>query len=124
MPITPETLTVLRGVANTIITEDLKTEVTVLHRSREAENPYGTSGEAWAGTDTWLAWVKEIKATDLQNIGRQAGQVGEYEVRLPIQATVSPGDRIVMGGDLYVVNNTNNMDTLPIFMKATVRRID
>jgi hypothetical protein len=124
MPITPETLAVLRGVANTIITADLKTEVTVLHRSRAAENPYGTSGETWAGTDTWLAWIREIKATDIQNLNHQAGQVGEFEVRLPIEAIVDPGDRLVIGGDLYVVQNTNNIDTLPIFMKVTVRRIE
>lgn len=124
MPITPETLTVLRGVANTIITEDLKTEVTILTRARDAENVYGTSGESWAGTATWMAWVREITATDINNQNKRAGMTNEIEVRLPIEAVVAPGDRLVIGGDLYVVNNTNNVDTLPIFMKATVRRID
>ncbi len=122
MPITSETLSVLRGVANTIITEDLKTEVTVLTRTRDAENAYGTSGESWAGTTTYLAWVKEIKNTNLDAPNKLQGTVNEYEVRLPIHAIVNVGDRMAIGGDVYVVNDTNNLDSLPIFMKARVRK--
>lgn len=124
MPVTPELLANLRNVAQNIIADDLKTVVTVMHRSRQAENAYGTSGETWAGDDTWLAWVREVRSTDLEKFGGLAGQVGEYHVRLPIEAIVAAGDQIVMGGEVYVVQNTNNMDSLPIFMRATVRRVE
>ncbi len=119
-----EALAELRAVAEGVIATNMKTEITVMRRSRAAENPYGTSGETWTADETYLGWVKEISATDLQASNRLAGQVGEYEVRLPIEAVVSPGDRLVIGGDQYVVQNTNNLDTLPIFMKATIRRIE
>ena len=122
--ISAETLAALRGVAQNIIGGELKTEVTVLRRSRSAENAFGTSGETWAGTDTYMAWVREIRATDLNNLNKQAGMTNEVELRLPINAIVDVGDRVVIGGDLWVVNNTNNVDTLPIFMKATVRKIE
>jgi hypothetical protein len=71
-----------------------------------------------------MAWCREIRATDLNNLNNQAGMTNELEVRLPIEAIVDVGDRLSIGGDLWVVNNTNNMDTLPMFMKVTARRIE
>ena len=123
MPITPETLEFIQQVAAGIITDDLKTQVTVMRRSRSAENAYGTSAETWTSDQTYLGWLVEKSAADLTRQGTLAGGVNEFELRLPLDAVIEPGDRVVIGSAIYTVQNTNNEDTLPVFMEATLRRV-
>lgn len=123
MSITPETLAVLRQVAQGIVADELKTTVTVLRRSRAVENAYGTSAEQWAAGGTYQGWLVSTSATDLTSSHRVAASTEEFELRLPIDAVVEAGDRVEIGGDVFTVQNTNNEETLPIFMEATLRRV-
>lgn len=124
MPITAETLAVLRQVAQNVIADDLKTEVTILHRARSSENAYGTSAETFTPTNTYVGWLVGIKASDLDARGGLAIATQEFELRLPVTAIVETGDQVEIGGAIYTVQNTNNEDTLPVFMEATLRRVE
>jgi hypothetical protein len=119
-----EALAYIQQVAQEILTDDLKTEVTVLRRTRAAENAYGTSAETWTADQTYLGWLENMKSRDLAISGGQVANSEEFELRLPIDAIVSPGDRVLIGGVLFTVQNTNNEDTLPVFMEAIVRRVE
>ncbi len=123
MSINPETLAVLRGVAQTIISEDLKTEVTIMRRQRAAETPYGLSDEEFTDGGTYMAWVVDARKFDLDKLGGLAGVIDELEVRLPIEAIVESGDQVIVGGTAFTVQSTNNEHTLPMFMKAWIRRV-
>jgi hypothetical protein len=119
-----EALAYIQQVAQDILTDDLKTEVTVLRRTRAAENDYGTSAETWTADQTYLGWLENMKSRDLSISGGLVTNSEEFELRLPIDAIVSPGDRVLIGGVLFTVQNTNNEDTLPVFMEAIVRRVE
>jgi hypothetical protein len=122
--INAETLAVLRGVAQNILTDDIKTEVTVMRRQRDVENVYGLSDEEFVEDATYLGWLVSTSATDLKKMQGIAGSTEEFELRLPIEALIAPGDQVVIGGALYTVQVTNNEDTLPMFMEATLRRVE
>ncbi len=122
MSINSETLAYLQQVAHDVIVEDLKTEVTVMRRAK-AENIYGTSEDYTVG-GTYLGWLVEQGNPLLKEAQDLAGVATTFELRLPLEAIIDPGDQVSIGGDLFVVQNTNNDNTLPIFMEATLRRVE
>lgn len=81
--------------------------------------------------DTTLAWV-DVQATtgwlvgkpsDVEEgTGRRAIVPNVYELRLRQGTNIIPGDRCVIGGAVYIVQDTNAEVTISLFLKARLRR--
>lgn len=117
--VTDDMLDTLRGFAD----QGLQRPFTVLRKQAVVANPYGDDTEEWVEqTSTW-GWLKMVNSPYLsENSGLVAG-LSIYRLELPIDTDVAVGDMIGGEGSTYVVQDTNNDDTLQMWRTLIVRRL-
>lgn len=107
----------LRNVAY----RQLVTPITI-RRAAKVENDFGT-GETWADIQTTNCWfVPSYKA----KTGRMTGFIGQEEnaeVRLAWGTDIATGDRCVIEGCEYLVQDTNSGATISLYLKVYVERV-
>lgn len=101
----------------------LQTTITLYRRRPPQENPYGTDEESWEteGT-TMLAWVREMGTSQIREYNGMAAEIGDYRIHMDAEVECLTGDRIVMNGETYEVQDTNTQNTYRVFTTAIARR--
>ena len=104
----------------------LTSTCTVYHRSTEVT----ANGQQniWTAGATIPCWVYEITPTTvmLGTIDGAASLSQVFHVRVPMGSNVDSGDQLVLStfpGNTYIVQNTNNDGTYPVWLDCAVRRV-
>jgi hypothetical protein len=91
----------------TVAYNGLDTPISIL-RSTQIENDYG-SEEVWVTVEDTVGWIKETSV---------------FRLDAPIDADIRSGDRVGIEGDMFSVNDVNTHNTIRVFCKATMRRVE
>lgn len=119
MPLVSDSqLAALRSVAY----KGLETEVSIL-RATQIENAYG-SEEEWVTLSTTMGWIREMSVSPAGREISFVGTTGLFRLDLEVDTDIEPGDRVGIDGVIFSVNDTNSDNTIRIFAKAIMRRIE
>lgn len=107
----------LRNVAY----RQLVTPITI-RRATKVESAFGTD-EVWTDIETTTCWfVPSYKARTERQVGF-IGQEENAQVRLAWGTDIAPGDRCVIDGYEYLVQDTNAGATISLYLKVYVERV-
>lgn len=114
-------LTSLRSV----IESGMVTDVTIYHRVA-ADNVYGDDQtETWPGTGTTVkGWLRTVPEGTIDVVSGVQADVSLYRLFLPVGTNVKNNDRVKIGGDSYVVTDTNKESTYQVALKCSLRRAE
>lgn len=107
----------LRSVAY----RQLVTPITI-KRATKVESVYGTD-ETWATINTTTCWYVPSYKAKTEKMTGFVGQEENAEVRLAWGTDIKPGDRVLIEGDEYLVQDTNTGATIALYLKVYVERV-
>lgn len=95
---------------------------------RETQATADGQQNMWVAGPTVPCWVYEITPTTvvLDPVDGAASLAQIFHVRVPMGTDVGSGDRLVLSsfpGSTYIVQNTNNDGTYPVWLDCAVRRL-
>lgn len=109
----------LRKIAN----RGLQTSVTHLRETPGTEGDYGTTAPTWTEVGTYLGWVRQPTLAELREAGASVvSAIGTYRLHLESSKEVAIGDKFLIGGEEYVVQDTNVENTYRVFTTCLLRR--
>lgn len=117
--VTETQLDALRQVAY----RGLDTPVAIMRRTA-----YETDADvayAWAEVSTVMGWLRHMNnpGIDVQT-GRIAGTMSIFRLHLRHDVDIRHDDRVVIGGETYLVQDVNSENTITVFRTAMLRRIE
>ena len=119
MPLVSTTqLTAIRNIAY----RGLDTPVTI-QRKTVSEGDFG-GVETWNTVTTTNGWLREMTTTKPFGIASLLQTVGTFRLHLAVGTDIQPGDRAVVNGVEFEVNDTNADNTLQVFTTAILRRTE
>jgi len=114
----------IRRVAEMTMT----TPVTILHRTGDmgldtTDDPYGSSISfaEQPSQNSVLGWLHSTPTPVAQMDNGQLITVNTYRLFLPHDTDINPGDRVVIGGNTYVVSDTTADETWPALLSCSLR---
>lgn len=116
--ISTEQMDALRAVAY----QGLDTPISIL-RETQMETDFGSEA-VWATVGESVGWIKEMSTSKVAEIAGYLGTTGMFRLDAPVDADIRPGDRIGIEGNMFNVNDTNSDNTIRVFCKATMRRVE
>jgi hypothetical protein len=106
----------------TVAYNGLDTPISIL-RSTQIENDYG-SEEVWVTVEDTVGWIKEMSTSKVAEVAGYLGVTSVFRLDAPIDADIRSGDRVGIEGDMFSVNDVNTHNTIRVFCKATMRRVE
>lgn len=107
----------------------MQTDVTILRKlgiQTDSENPYGDDTVAFEPASSSVT-VKGWMVPQLgKNFDVDQGKVqafGDHIIRVPVGTVIEPEDEVIIGGEVYVVIDSNTEQTWPEWTTAVLRRI-
>lgn len=94
----------------------------VIERGTDSQTTADTKF-TWAAVASTTGWLVGINSPDVETgVGNRAIISNAYELRLRQGTNVQPGDRCLIGGAYYIVQDVNSEVTISLFLKARLRR--
>ncbi len=118
--VTPTMLAKLRSVGYKGLTSDVQ----VWRKMPPQENPYGDGDEEWVNYGTYKGWMRQMNDPKLGMGVGEVSQVGIFRLHLEAAVEVFTDDKIVFEGAEYIVQNSNDDDTIRIFTTCYLRKIE
>ena len=102
----------------------LQTPVTICPRVSATDGFGGDPKPTWSPGITVLGWVRQMNDSHLQDELGLAGATGIFRVVVPVDTVVHVDDQLLIAGQRYTVNNTNDENTIRVFQEIYARRIE
>jgi hypothetical protein len=104
------------------------THVTILHRTGDSgldnsDDPYGSSVSFSEDTSqkSVYGWLHSTPTPVAQIDNGQLITVNTYRLFLQHDTDITPGDRVIIGSNTYVVSDTTADETWPALLSCTLR---
>jgi hypothetical protein len=96
-----------------------------IQRATSSHNVIGEGVPSWAAVGVAIPCrlAPQLRRRDLQAVGEQQRTVGDWVVTLPYDTDVRSGDRIIIGGDVYDVIDTQRAESWLTAIRCEVRRV-
>lgn len=114
--VSPSELDALRQVAES----SFPTPVTI-YRYTRATTSEG-SVQTWDVVTTVKGWLKEENTPPVGDVGGVQATVPAYRLNVPVGTDLQAGDRTLIGGVIYEVNDSNSEDSYLTHITARLRR--
>jgi len=112
-------INVLRKIAY----RGLDTPYTIWRPSR-VDNGYGTDQIVFTQVGSGICWMRQSNNPFLHVEVGQELATNIYRMLTEFNKDIQVSDEIRIGDNAYIVQNTNEDDTIRVFSTVTVRRVD
>ena len=120
--VSPSQLNALRKV----IATGLVTDVTVINIG-QADSPYSDDEmvqEPEAQRQTVKGWLREVPAGTIDVVSGVMANTGMYRLFLPLDTRIDNGDRVVVNGEEFIVQDTNQDSTYKVTLRVSLARAE
>lgn len=102
--------------------QGLLTDVTIISRT-EADTSYSDDEGIWTTvTTTVKGWLRSTPSGTIDVVGGFQATIGVFRLLLPVGTSIKIGDRVDIGGERYVVEDTIAESTYQVFLNCLLRR--
>lgn len=113
-------LTALRSV----VRSGMVTPVTILKRT-VADSPFSDDdAESFPEGETVDGWLRDVPTGTIDVVSGIMATPGTYRLFLPLGTDVTNGDRVRVGDNIYVVQDTNDESTYKVTLRLTLNRAE
>lgn len=123
MPLVSESqLNALRKVIET----GLVTDVTIINAT-QADNPFSDDEyvqEAEGSRETVKGWLREVPAGTIDVVSGVMANTGMYRLFLPLDTHINNGDRVIVNGEQFIVQDTNQDSTYKVTLRVSLARAE
>lgn len=107
-----------------VVESGMETDVTIL-RAAQSDSPYGDDDETTFTTGvTVKGWLREVPQGTIDVVSGIVSTPGTYRLFLPVGTPIDPGDRALIGGKRYVVEDTNAESTYQVTLRVVLNRAE
>lgn len=110
----------LRGVAEL----GMVTDVTLRKRIM-SDNVYGDEQtETFPVSGSAKGWLRSMPAGVLDVVSGLSGDVGDFRLFLPFGTDIGNGDRVEIGGRMFIVQDTTKESTYQVLLRCSLKRVE
>lgn len=96
----------------------------IIKRLSIGAGPYGDDVTSFAPIATVNGWLYSDPQAVITEVGGTQGLVNTYRLFLPVGTDILSGDQVVIGGNTFIVSDTNAESTYLPLLRCTLRRLE
>lgn len=103
----------------------MQSTVTVHKRTYDDTNPY-TDDEVVSSEATFTVkgWLRSVPAGDISSMNGMQAVVSSHRLFVPVGTDIASGDKVVIDGHEFIVQDTSVESTWKVLIRATLERIE
>jgi hypothetical protein len=117
--ISQKQLTAMRKVAESAFNTDVQ-----IWRRGSADNAYEDDVETWTYRETIKGWIYSTPTSSASVEGGVIGTLNLYRLFIPVGSAVSPGDKLKISGNFFLVIDTIDESTWLPLLRCSLRRLE
>jgi hypothetical protein len=109
-----------------VVEEGMITDVTIINHST-SDSPYSDDeyvSETESNRQTVKGWLREVPAGTIDVVSGVMANMGMYRLFLPIGTQIENGDRVIVNGEQWVVQDTNADTTYQVTLRVSLARAE
>jgi len=102
------------------------TDVTIVNHTT-ADSPFSDDEyvqEATSSRQTLKGWLREVPAGTIDVVSGVMANTGVYRLFLPVGTNINNGDRVIVNGEEFVVQDTNADSTYQATLRVSLKRAE
>jgi hypothetical protein len=109
----------MRKVAESAFNTDVQ-----IWRRGSADNAYEDDVETWTYRETIKGWIYSTPTSSASVEGGVIGTLNLYRLFIPVGSAVSPGDKLKISGNFFLVIDTIDESTWLPLLRCSLRRLE